>query len=708
MGKPRFDRSKRYINRKGVKFGKGVWYDENGTMLKPGWGVPNSKKGTVTQYNTDGTITTFTQKQWHDKKTKEHEYSILRNDRKYAIPFIPSKKMTITIDEKSPTRNNAGVVISENLLDSIASNASKARLPFSTALGIAAQESTLGYNPKRTVGKSMLPWLYVLNNSKGQLKNAAASIPYDNVQSPSLLISNWKRINENPFAAYHYDTMGRLRKENMNVDYYNKDFSSSLKKDNRYIMKDTSPLFHGFRSYKKDPYNYNPGDPGYPDKVEKQKNELVNHSPEIKAYMKKHNLKSDGGYLNNDWDSLSYRDKAEMMKVAIANGITSLPEIRKSYNEFAKGGKMKWTMQDEAGYRYWRSKLPKNLRETNDNDYDMRAAYKAGMQPQWNDDDKSYHLGSRDPQSGRILKSPHHPTFLKALTTDAAMGYYPIMDSNGNIYTETWRGNVQYPREIEIPFKAYGGNLCGGGGYKPSGRLQKDIAAWEGSEMKKNAPFSEMTRQFNEVIPPELQARLSTTQLDALYSYGYNVGMGNLKKRVLPTLTAYAQGMATNEDVQKSMWASKDSQLRGLARRRSWERDMFNNNYRAPFSNETSHTKGVGSHIQASNLGLQDGFFDNMNSQIANIQIPQMQVPSNLDTDPSTLYKAPVIDAVDIPSPKVDMQENVYDPRQERLEKLQDINTIFGMFGGQTPFSFLGTGNGSPGLMNYVNAVYGM
>ena len=38
------------------------------------------------------------------------------------------------------------------------------------------------------------------------------------------------------------------------------------------------------------------------------------------------------------WDRLSLREKAEMMKVAVRNGITSLQEIRQEYNEFAEGG----------------------------------------------------------------------------------------------------------------------------------------------------------------------------------------------------------------------------------------------------------------------------------------------------------------------------------------------------------------------------------
>lgn len=127
-------------------------------------------------------------------------------------------------------------------------------------------------------------------------------------------------------------------------------------------------------------------------------------------------------------------------------------------------------------------------------------------------------------------------------------------------------------------------NMYASGGYIPSNRIKKDIANWEGSEMKRNAPFSEVTRQFNATIPANIRAKLSSNQLDALYSYGYNVGMGNLKKRVLPTLNNYVQGKATNEDVQRSMWASRDNELRGLTRRRNWEREMFGGNYRTTFT----------------------------------------------------------------------------------------------------------------------------
>lgn len=903
---------------------------------------------------------------------------------------------------------------------------------------------------------------------------------------------------------------------------------------------------------------------------------------------------------SNNWDSLTMRDKAEMMKVAIANGITTLPEIRQAYNEFAKGGKMNnWTLQDEAGYRYWRSRLPKNLRDTNDNDYDMRAAYKAGLQPEWNPDDKSYHLGSRDSKTGRILKAPHHPTFLKALTTDAGMGYYPTMDGKGNTYTETWRGNVQYPREIEVPFKAYGGNLYGNGGskvahdakynhavtlyqgyidrgmtpqtaleltnqkiaekgwtgwasgdnkkfstpdafmdhtvdfhermypdslnvnnfnqffngleegkhkynpvptvykrnllmtrpgvkkrineyratqgqaplallypgqegtslgydivqpdymeplqeqpniaanggvlfdeggqkdsyidaddrrhkilletrdgnlydsngnnytqsyldednvpvvtgimprdtvhinanpieelkemgrsyidgwvnrhllapnnydtkkigeklfygvypsgyanpksrilkamnneyrrsiigdnlrnpvyakylgledyvldngkhskvsdnlfiskfkpthgdstltyyvspseldfkrnplsdrnlaialaaknhynkdtfvspaydevmgnytysfgqdakgkylsyydkwdlnpfkgslyddidiaekygighpvelynrryytpedenniknkykeffdnsdsntlymntsnstfmnnplyfesntgyanggelyahggYKPSASIKRRITDWEGSSMKTNRSFEAEANDFNKVIPAEIRSKLSPSQLDALYSYGYNVGMGNLKQRVLPTLVAYTQGKATREDVQRSMWASKDNILRGLTLRRNAEREMFGGNYRSQFTGN-----GLGYHMDQTLFQLPQEYFDDINAKINNVNLPQIQMPNNMDVDPATIYKPPVIDDTLFANPKPQAIEvPTYNPRQEGLDNLKKFNTIMGLFGQDTPFTGL-VDNNKPSLLDYVGQIY--
>lgn len=408
---------------------------------------------------------------------------------------------------------------------------------------------------------------------------------------------------------------------------------------------------------------------------------------ESPKFVPKYKFYDEGGYLDNTWDTLSLADKAEMIKVAVANGMTTLPEIRNAYNEFANGGKLNsWTMKDEAGYRAWRSRLPKNLRDTNDDDYDMRAAYKAGMKPEWNNEDKSYHLGSRDPKSGRILKAPHHPTFLKALITDASLGYYPTTDAKGNTYTNTWKANE-----------------FANGGYAPSAKIKKDISNWEGSSMKTNRSFEAEAKDFNRIVPAEIRSKLSSQQLDALYSYGYNVGMNNLKKRVVPTLTAYTEGKASKEDVQRSMWASRDNELRGLTDRRNWERGLFGGNYRTTFTGKGGTL--VGSHINPNDFTISQESFDNINSMINNVNIPQLESSTLVNTDPTAFYKAPVIDDTLFVNPKSMPIYESYNPQQERLQGLQNFSKVMGLLGQENPYIGL-VGGDTSNLFSYINQIY--
>ena len=57
-------------------------------------------------------------------------------------------------------------------------------------------------------------------------------------------------------------------------------------------------------------------------------------------FFPKKNTKAEGGNTNkiSTWNDLSLADKAEMIGIAVKNGITTLPEIRAKYNEFAEGG----------------------------------------------------------------------------------------------------------------------------------------------------------------------------------------------------------------------------------------------------------------------------------------------------------------------------------------------------------------------------------
>ena len=75
------------------------------------------------------------------------------------------------------------------------------------------------------------------------------------------------------------------------------------------------------------------------------------------------------------------------------------------------------------GYWDWRNSLPDNLKYTDDTEYDMQAAYESGVDVEYVEEDRSYHLPTRDPKTGYIFKKSTHPTFWKGLAEDAKLGY---------------------------------------------------------------------------------------------------------------------------------------------------------------------------------------------------------------------------------------------------------------------------------------------
>ncbi len=90
-------------------------------------------------------------------------------------------------------------------------------------------------------------------------------------------------------------------------------------------------------------------------------------------------------------------------------------------------------------YEQWGDRIRKmspNLDYTKDGDYNYRGAYEAGLEPVEVDNNgvKEYHLGSRNPKTGEILKYRSHPTFNQAISEDVKMGYVPY-EKDGRIYT---------------------------------------------------------------------------------------------------------------------------------------------------------------------------------------------------------------------------------------------------------------------------------
>lgn len=725
MVKAVFKKGFKYITPSGKRFGKGVWYDtERNKIIKPGEGCPDKKTGMVTQYNSDGTKTVYTREQWHSKKTKDHETALLQNDRRWGIPYIPEKKMTITIDKNSPTRRNAGATFSENMLDSIAVNAKRAGIPFSTGLALASTESTLGNAKGRRVGNTLLPWLMELNKDRDAYRQKAKSISYRGYYSPTALISNWTQIAENPYYAYEYDSRGYLRTTPQPNSYYEQDFRSAVNKDTAYFFDRKNPLQSGFDYYKKKPTDYNPGDPHYQDKVEANRRELVNYSPEIRAYMQRNNLKAKGGPLGN------------------------------------------WTIQDEANYREWRSKLPKNLRDTDDNIYDMRGAYKAGMQPEWNEEDKSYHLGSRDPKTGRILKAPHHHTYLKALLEDASLGYYPTTDKNGNTYTETWEGNNRHDNGgyLEEPIKTWdslslrekseiikvalrnsittlpeireaynsfanGGsveneneNLFAAGGKKNSSREGNSRRAMRylmsRGMSKIGASAMIGTLQAESGLNPAIHAQMKGDDGEGLAQWtgsrkqdfwntleriepGARKKYGTISRvpfeRQLDVVMAERPEITSAINRAKDVHAATDIMLRGYENGSKSAGNMaskqqinsiygkWNNGYDRQFGVRVGNAKNLlRLNVDTSWMDKEQNDISTLNAQIANIDTSTL--PSIMpDKDPALSYKAPVIDWSAIKEDKAPIEEFTYNPKEEKEDNLQKLNTVMGMMGYENP-----------------------
>jgi len=89
--------------------------------------------------------------------------------------------------------------------------------------------------------------------------------------------------------------------------------------------------------------------------------------------------------------------------------------------------------QQEQQFQSWAKTLPPNL-QSDTEAYDLRGAFVAGVKPTWDESTKSYHLPSRDPTTGKILKSVSHPTFNYTIKGEADAGYEIYYDDKTNRY----------------------------------------------------------------------------------------------------------------------------------------------------------------------------------------------------------------------------------------------------------------------------------
>lgn len=183
------------------------------------------------------------------------------NSKKYYIPYLYDKEIKV---------RGAGRM-SSNMLDSIAVNANKAKIPFNEALGLAVQETHGGAMPTIAV---------------------PAGMDKDKV-----------RAHFNMSYARNY---GGIPAEYLinDYEYHNKGYKGSKNND---LTNIESPLQHGFTMYKRGLYN--PGDKNHSNDVRAAGNKAVS-SPDVQKWIqengKKYNIKRMGG-LNRKQDYSSKR-----------------------------------------------------------------------------------------------------------------------------------------------------------------------------------------------------------------------------------------------------------------------------------------------------------------------------------------------------------------------------------------------------------------
>lgn len=189
------------------------------------------------------------------------KHGSLSNSKKYYIPYLYDKEIKV---------RGAGRM-SSNMLDSIAVNANKAKIPFNEALGLAIQETHGGAMPTIAVPAGM---------DKDKIRahfNMSYARNYGGIPAEYL-------IND--------------------YEYHNKGYKGSKNND---LTNIESPLQHGFIMYKRGLYN--PGDKNHSNDVRAVGNKAVS-SPDVQKWIqengKKYNIKRMGG-LNRKQDYGSKR-----------------------------------------------------------------------------------------------------------------------------------------------------------------------------------------------------------------------------------------------------------------------------------------------------------------------------------------------------------------------------------------------------------------
>lgn len=259
-----------------------------------------------------------------EKRKRDKEDIAIKREKNQVIPWSED---IITL-KTSGRMNLADIPISE--LDSIAVNSGRSNTPIKQNLGLVGKESTFGgysHLLRRENGASLGLSPHLLTNNHAYYKSP----------EEDYLNASYKKYgdDEQGSVAAEKDAKWNLRNNNIidRTPHYS-----------HYIMADA------FKRYAEAPNKYNPGQGNYVPMVNAIGEEVWS-DPQIQQWWsaqgkaqyergQKEGM-AYGGQLKNSWSSLTMRQRADIIKLALSSGIYDLDTIRSVYNEFASGGNIK-------------------------------------------------------------------------------------------------------------------------------------------------------------------------------------------------------------------------------------------------------------------------------------------------------------------------------------------------------------------------------
>jgi hypothetical protein len=210
-----------------------------------------------------------------------------------------------------------------------------------------------------------------------------------------------------------------------------------------------------------------------------------------------------------------------LKKQGIKGGSTDKKDDKKDKQKKSRFEKIGLTESYED-YKQRLEKLQKGLGRESD-DYNLRGAYEGGLQPELGEDGR-YHLGSRNPKTGLILKRKEHPTFWKAVQGEAQAGYLMYKGADGNYYSVNANGMYIPPPSTEFGSVENGSVVMSDKWNNIS--KAKSLGPLGGLEI-----FNQDTKGFDKLMPLLLDAQIgveSKGNKTALSSAGA-VGLGQIR-----------------------------------------------------------------------------------------------------------------------------------------------------------------------------------